>query len=226
MNGNAFRINLDQEHSQAKHITGRFDLWVVMNPNFEPPALKPEPRRAIMDWGATYKAKNYYSKNGSKKWYNPRLDSPAGFCTPNENKGPVWWQADFPGEDMFEVSALSLKKRGDITKKNSKKSVRYIKSVSIEFSTDHGETWEKYKNGDQFPTGSTKKDSKDLERKIMIEPPIIANSMRVVIDPKYMYNPDNRNVHGRFDFWATKVEEEKEPTEEGESNDDALPVPR
>lgn len=61
MHGNAFRVLLDKEHHQGSGPTGRFDLWAVKTPEFKPLDLKPEPKKAIMELGATVSANHKWN---------------------------------------------------------------------------------------------------------------------------------------------------------------------
>lgn len=54
---------------------GRFDLWALpAKDDWKPEELKPEPKRALMDLKAEFKASSKYSNS----WNDPRLDSPRG----------------------------------------------------------------------------------------------------------------------------------------------------
>ena len=74
MNGNAFRavMNHQDKHVVGSSTNGRFDFWVLPNPDFKPEELKPVPQRAMMDLGAKFTAATNWPE---KKWNNPRLDS-------------------------------------------------------------------------------------------------------------------------------------------------------
>lgn len=78
MHGNAFRVLLDQQHHASHGPTGRFDLWAVKTPDFKAPELKPEPKKAIMELGATVTGNHKWDN----KWANARLDATTG-----------WWNA-------------------------------------------------------------------------------------------------------------------------------------
>jgi hypothetical protein len=90
MTGNAFRIVLTHadNHVVGKGTHGRFDFWVLPNPEFKPEELKEAPKMAMMDLGATFTASSYY--NG--QWKNPRLDSKTGVHTaPGQAAVEQWW---------------------------------------------------------------------------------------------------------------------------------------
>ena len=90
MTGNAFRILLTHadNHVVGKGTHGRFDFWVLPNPEFKPEDLKEAPKMAIMDLGATFTASSSY--NG--QWNNPRLDSKTGVHTaPGQAAVEQWW---------------------------------------------------------------------------------------------------------------------------------------
>jgi hypothetical protein len=112
MHGNAFRVLLDGDHKSGNGIQGRFDLWAVKTPDFVPLDLPQEPKRAIMDFGASYASSSAWDGN----WKNGRLDSSKGFhiSRADGNKGvSQWWQVDMPGSDFYEVNSMILMKRGD-----------------------------------------------------------------------------------------------------------------
>ena len=145
-----------------------------------------------MDMGAIYTAKTYTTEDS----YNPRLDSPNGIIAADEDE-PTWWQVRFPGQNsIYEVSALTLKKRGDCCKD------KVINRIQLEYSTDQGDNWIKYQNGKYFSTGQKPEDDADKEKTIMINPPMRGNTFRVHIDKS---NDDP--IGGRFDFWVVKIQD-------------------
>ena len=90
MTGNAFRILLTHadNHVVGKGTHGRFDFWVLPNPEFKPEELKEAPKMAMMDLGAIFTASSYW--NG--QWKNPRLDSKTGVHNaPGQGAVEQWW---------------------------------------------------------------------------------------------------------------------------------------
>ena len=83
-----------------------------------------------------------------------------------------------PDKDTYEVSKMTLKRRGD----GCCGDVRILKDVQFEYSTDGGKTFQKHANGKWFPTGQTGSDKVEQEREIEINPPMRGNAFRVVID--------------------------------------------
>lgn len=117
----------------------------------------------------------------------------------------MWLQVNMPGDKNFEVSSMSLKRRGDGCCGNQQ---RQINAVSFETSQD-GSTWNPHNGGEWYKTGQVWNDNVELERRIEIDPPMIGKFFRVVIDKDHKSGP---NIQGRFDLWA--VETDKEPIEE------------
>ena len=91
---------------------------------------------------------------------------------------------------------MTLKKRGDTCC-----STRTIKQVQFQYSVDNGKTWIDHENRKLFTTGSLPTDSNDQARKFKIDPPMIGNAFRVLVDPAYK---SGENMQGRFDLWAIK----------------------
>jgi hypothetical protein len=128
MTGNAFRILLTHadKHVVGKGTHGRFDFWVLPNPEFKPEELKAAPKMAMMDLGATFSASGYWSG----AWKNPRLDSKTGVHNAKGQSGvEQWWQVDLPEEGFYEASAMTLMKRGD-----GYDPARTINAVQFQFS--------------------------------------------------------------------------------------------
>lgn len=71
---------------------------------------------------------------------------------------------------------LTLKKRADCCKE------KIIERVQLEYSTDQGDTWNKYENGKFLATGQQPGDDPEMERNIKIDPPMQGNTFRVHID--------------------------------------------
>jgi len=108
MHGNAFRVIIDKTHKSGANIQGRFDLWALPAPDFKPADLKPMPKRAMADLNGVFTA----SSQWDKKWAQPGLDSPTAiYNARGQDYTPQWWAVDLPGDDMYQLSAISLKKR-------------------------------------------------------------------------------------------------------------------
>ena len=68
------------------------------------------PKMALIDFGSTFTGHSYWDGN----WKNPRLDSPLGVHNAGGKRFEThWWKVDMPGDDMYEVSSMTLQKRGD-----------------------------------------------------------------------------------------------------------------
>ena len=89
---------------------------------------------------------------------------------------------------------MTLMKRGDGYKDTKN---RYITGVSFQSSTDDGQTWSNYLGGKVFPTGATKQDDANVQRKIELNPPMVGNAFRVLINPK---DKVGYAIQGRFDI--------------------------
>ena len=100
------------------------------------------PKRALIDLGATFTGQSYWDGN----WKNPRLDSPRGaHNAPGKGTGTHWWKVDMPGDDMYEVSSMTLQKRGD-----GCCTERTILAVTFDYSEDNGATWQQHAGGKKF----------------------------------------------------------------------------
>jgi len=113
MTGNAFKILVDHHNN---HITGRstvarFDFLVDISPDYKPvEGIKEMPKRAMMDLKAKFSASSYWDST----WSNPRLDSKTAIWSDkDQNMEDQWWQVAMPGQGFYDVSALTLMKRGD-----------------------------------------------------------------------------------------------------------------
>jgi hypothetical protein len=112
-----------------------------------------EPKRAMMDLGAKFKAKNTWNA----KWNNPRLDSKTGVHNAKNNFDGTWWEVDFDGDDYYSVNAMTLAKRGD-----GRLTRRVITAVQFEVSYDHGQSWDLHADGKWFKTGAQTKDKTNV----------------------------------------------------------------
>ena len=83
-----------------------------------------------------------------------------------------------PGDENYEVSAMSLKKRGDGCCGQQQ---RQINAVSFQTSDD-GTNWYPHNDGQKYQTGQLWNDAVELERKIDIQPPMNGKFFRVIID--------------------------------------------
>lgn len=103
-----------------------------------------------------------------------------------------------PGEDFYDVTAMTLMKRADGCCPE-----RTILMVKFEYSYDNGKTWISHNNSKWYTTGSIPADNKDVARKFEIEPKMTGNAFRIIIDndPKHKVGP---YTQGRFDLWALK----------------------
>lgn len=85
----------------------KVDFSKGMAPKEEFPDL---PKRAMMDLGATFKAKSKWDDN----WNKPRLDSRTGIHSAgNQQNEGQWWEVDMPGSEFYKVSQMTLMKRAD-----------------------------------------------------------------------------------------------------------------
>ena len=88
MNGNAFRININRKNFVGEAINGRFDLWAMKNPGFEPPVIEKDPKKAMIELGATFTSRNSYDSY----WNDPKLDSEWGYYTSKSARTEyTWW---------------------------------------------------------------------------------------------------------------------------------------
>ena len=88
VNGNTFRVIIDKAHTKGANIQGRFDLWVVKNPDYKPKEIEAVPKRAMMDLDGVFTASGYWDKN----WMKPRLDSRTGVHNAKGTNGVAqWW---------------------------------------------------------------------------------------------------------------------------------------
>lgn len=68
-----------------------------------------------MDLGSAFKASSYWSN----AWKDPKLNSRTGIHNARGQSGvEQWWQVDLPSNDFYEVSAMTLMKRGDNADRN------------------------------------------------------------------------------------------------------------
>ena len=112
---------------------------------------------AIIDFNANYKGYGY-----------PRLDSAEGVL------GKDFWEIDMPANSDYEIIALALKKVSGNEHKP-------IEKVQFEVLKQDG-VWQTHNDGQWYPTGMLSSDDQSLERRVLIDPPMIGNQFRIILD--------------------------------------------
>ena len=199
MNGNFFRVIIDKNHKTGPEIQGRFDLLAVKNPDYKPEKLEPVAQGALTQLGATFTQSSAWS-NG---WRKPKLTSRTGFHSGRGKDNKLFWlQVDFPGDEKYEVSEMSLMRRADGCCGNQR---RQINEVQFETSND-GKNWLSLNGGKWYKTGQKYNDPVTKERRFTIDPPIVGNMFRIIMTKDHK---TGANYQGRFELWAVKADEKQ-----------------
>ena len=144
--------------------------------------------RAILDLGSSTNQSSIW-KQGWSGAKNVALNSETGFATSEKQKDDVYVEVQFPGNKLYKVTQMILKKRGD--KENLKKIIE-----KFQLAYFNGSQWIEYNNGDGIKTGQLADDSGEKERKIDFIP-FLATKVRIVVSRG---NRNSNQIFGRLDF--------------------------
>jgi len=101
-----------------------------------------------------------------------------------------------PNGEFYEISALTLMKRGDHSYKE-----QFLRAVQLQFSYDEGKNWHTHNDGKWYQTTMTVTTDSKASVEITIDPPMHGNAFRILSDKDHR----NQVAAGRFDLWALKT---------------------